>query len=83
MGYNLLSREHYLWLVNISKNNNYDDIHEAMKIIKYQKKEAETLKEKWINTSKLSRNQYWILSSLLEKYKYNDILNALTNIFSK
>ncbi len=81
MAYKLLNKEHYLWLLNISKYHNYEEIHHALKIIRQQKKIIDN-KDKWINKTTLSRNRYWILSTLMDKYNYNDVLNALNQIFS-
>ncbi|WP_338985678.1 hypothetical protein [Spiroplasma endosymbiont of Diplazon laetatorius] len=82
MAYKLLKKEHYLWLLNISKYHDYNEIHQALKIIR-EKKNIIDSKEKWVNNTTLNRNRYWILSTLVEKYNYNDVLNALNQIFSK
>jgi len=80
LAYKLLDRQHYLWLVNIAKYNSYEEIKEAMKLIREFNKDTS---QKWINNTKLARNRYWILSELLTKYNYNDVLNCLDQIWSK
>jgi len=82
MKFELLSQEHYRWLINIAKHYIYENVYEALQIIReFQRNKKIDPSIKWVNETKLKRNHYWILSSLLEKYKYNDVLNSLANIY--